>query len=330
VRRRLVLALVAVVLIVVVVLGVHSCDVSSRNAALRNYTNNVSQLINASDGTGGTLFSDLSSAGGGANAQGAYQKVVQLHATAERQLGQAERLSAPSQVSDAQAKLVLAMRMRADGMSEIANNIQQALGTAPTQAVDQIATGMFRFLASDVLYKAYVAPEIAAALHSAGIAVGAPNGLTLASGQFLRSLSWLTPSYIAAELGVSLAHGASGKIAPGTHGHRLNSVSVGGTQLSPTTTNTLAASPAPTFTLNITNDGQNTETGVVCEVSLSNGGPSGRYVIPETTPGETTTCPVTLSSSPAPGNYTLTAKVKPVPGETDIANNSATYPVNFH
>src|SRR5579875_1687060 len=117
------------------------------------------------------------------------------------------------------------MRMRADGMSTIAANIQQALGSTPTQAVDQIATGMFRFLASDVLYKAYVAPEIAQALHAAGIAVGPPNGVTIAAGQFLQSLGWLSPSYIAAELGVTLAGGSGARIAPGTHGHRLNSVS---------------------------------------------------------------------------------------------------------
>lgn len=319
----------ALVIVVAVVLGVHSCDVSSRNSALRDYANSVSRAIGVSDQIGRRLFSSLGRIGGQANAPSADQRIVQLHAQAEAQLAQVRALSVPTQVAGAQAKLVLALRMRADGLLVIADNLDQAFTSAPTQAVDQIATATARFYASDVLYKAYVAPEIAAALHGAGIAVGPPNGVMLAPGQFLASLNWLSPRYIAAELGVTLPRAKDAPLAPGLHGHRLNYVKVGKLTLSSASANSLPARPTPTFTLNITNDGTNVESDVVCAVRLSGGGPGGHTVIPETTPNETTNCQVKLTAPPRPGNYTVTAEVLPVPGETDTANNTLTFPVTF-
>jgi hypothetical protein len=323
--RRLILAVVVVVLIVVIALGVHSCDVSSTNSALRDYADSVSTIVTRSDETGTQLFRQLSAGGGASAAQSLALQVDQDHAAAASQLRQAQGLNVPGAMAQAQAKLVLALQMRRDGTAVIAGNIQQATSGGDAQAVERLATGTARFYASDVLYKAYAAPEIAAALNSAGIRAAG----MLASGQFLQSISWLDPSYIAARLNVTLPSAKSAKIAPGTHGHQLNSVSVGGTLLTPGATNTLPASPPPTFTLNLTNSGQNNETDVTCKVTVSGGGPSGQTVIPETTPGETTTCQVKLPSSPPPGNYTVTAEVEPVPGEKNTANNVLTFPVTF-
>ena len=114
------------------------------------------------------------------------------------------------------------------------------------------------------------------ALHSAGIAVGGTNGEPVEGGQFLPDVQWLTPSFVATQLHTTFAPTSkNGKVAPGTHGHELNSVSVGGTTLQTGSTNTVPASPAPTFTLNFTNSGQNTETNVVCKVTVSSSSASG-------------------------------------------------------
>jgi len=322
-----VLALVAVVIVVATALGVHSCAVSSRNVALRDYANGVSAIILASDHTSRRLFAQL--AHGAPNAQTLQEQVAQDYAQARAQLVRAQRLTVPGGMGAAQAKLLLALRMRSDGLLAIADNIEQALGSAPAHAVAQIAGATARFYASDVLYKAYATPEMAAALHAAGIAVGGAGGVALNGGQFLPSLSWLSPSYIAMRLGASLPSGKRARLAPGSHGHVLNSVSVGGVTLQPGASTTLAASPPPTFTLSVTNSGQNAESNVRCRVALSNGGPSATATIPETTPGETTTCQVTLPSAPKPGSYTVTAEVEPVPGETNTQNNTLTFPVTF-
>jgi hypothetical protein len=137
--------------------------------------------------------------------------------------------------------------------------------------------------------------------------------------------------HVASVLHVSLPSSPSQpkNIAPGLHGHKLNSVTVGGTSLQTGSSNSIPASPPATFTLNFTNSGQNTETNVICKVTIAGSKVNGQTIIPQTTAGETTNCEVTLSSAPPKGSQTVKAEVVPVPGEKNDANNSLTFPVTF-
>ena len=109
--------------------------------------------------------------------------------------------------------------------------------------INKIAAQTARFYASDVFYKNYAAPEIAAAVNAAGVRFSPLNG-----DQFVPDVQWVLPSFIATRLHVAGAS-TSTRPAPGIHGHRLDSVSVGGTTLTPGGSATLPASPPPTFTL---------------------------------------------------------------------------------
>jgi hypothetical protein len=100
-------------------------------------------------------------------------------------------------------------------------------------------------------------------------------------------------------------------------------VNVGGT-------NTLPANPPPTFTCTFTNDGQNNETNVVVKVDVSGTSVSGQAIVPQTVPGKQYTPQVQLSSAPSAGNYTVTATVEKVPGETSTTHNTLSFPVTFH
>src|SRR5205807_451778 len=93
--------------------------------------------------------------------------------------------------------------------------------------------------------------------------------------------------------------------------------------------NTMPASPPPTFTLNFTNTGKNNQTNVTCKVTVSGSSISGQTVVPQTTAGQSTSCKVTLSSSPSPGSATVKATVQPVPGEKNASNNTMSFPVTF-
>jgi hypothetical protein len=59
------------------------------------------------------------------------------------------------------------------------------------------------------------------------------------------------------------------------------------------------------------------------------GGPSGKGTLSETTPGNTSTCNVTLSSPVPAGTFQVTVTVGKVPLETNLTNNTATYTVDF-
>jgi hypothetical protein len=323
-------AVALLIVVILVAIGVHSCQVSARNSALKDYTNNVSSLITESDQTGTQLFGVLSSGASSTNATSVQNQIDQTRGRAQAQLIQARNLSVPDEVKSADQNLLLALQMRLDGITNIAAEIQPALGTSTSKdAISSIAAQMARFYASDVLYKDYTATAIAGALHAAAIAVGAPNGETISAGQFVPDVEWLTPAFIATELHVSLPGAKPTKVAPGLHGHSLDSVSVAGTTLQTGSTNTIPASPAPSFTLNFTNGGTNNETNVVCKVSVTGTSDSGQTVVPQTVAGQHATCKVTLTSSPPTGTNTVVATIERVPGEKNLSNNSLSFPVTF-
>jgi hypothetical protein len=322
------LVLLAVVIILAVV-GIHSCQVSQRNSSLKNYNNNVSALVQDSNQTGKNFFQVLSAGAGGGNATSLQQQIDEARLSADDELGRAKKINVPDQMKGAQQNLLLTLQMRRDGIGNIAHSIQPALSSSTNRdAINQIAAEMARLYASDVVYKDYTTTQIASALHSAGIEVGGASGEQINGGQFVPDIRWVTPAFVASELHVTVPT-PGGKPAPGLHGHQLNSVSVAGTSLSTASTNTIAASPPPTFTLSFANTGQNTENNVVCKVSVSGTSVSGRTVVPQTTQGESTTCQVTLNASPAKGSATVTATIQPVPGEKNTSNNTQTFPVSF-
>ncbi|MFL5823728.1 MAG: hypothetical protein ACJ764_09840 [Solirubrobacteraceae bacterium] len=328
--RRLVALAALIVVLILIVIGVHSCQVSQANSDLRNYTVNVSSLIQSSNQTSHQFFGLLSSGQGPSNSSNLQSQVDEARLTAETQLNKAKGLDAPGQLQTAQADLVRAMQMRADGIADIAQHLPAALQPQTSaSAVEMIGADMARFYASDVLYKDYTLPMLVKALHDAGIPAGGPNGEPINEGQFLPDVQWLLPTFIASELKAPAPGTKSGKVAPGTHGHQLSSVSVGSTTLQTGSTNTVPAQPAPTFTLSFSNSGSNDETGVVCKVTVGGSGISGQSVVPRTAAGQSYTCKVTLSSSPPPGAYTVTATVEAVPGEKNASNNTQSFPVTF-
>ncbi len=329
--RRAVAAVALLVVVILLAVGVHSCQVSQRNSALRDYADSVASIMRSSNQTGRQFFNVLSSGQGASNGTNLQSQVDEARLSAENQLNRAAALSVPDEVKGAHTDVLLTLQMRRDGITNVAGQIQPALqSSTASSAVNSITAEMARLYSSDVVYKDYGLPGIVSALHSAGIAVGAPNGVPVVSQQFVPDVQWLQPSYVASQLHTSFTPSSNGgKIAPGTHGHELSSVSVGGTTLQSGSTNTVPANPAPTFTLSFTNSGSNNETNVVCKVSLSNSSVSGSTTVPQTQAGQQTTCQVQLSSAPSPGSYTVTATIEPVPGEKNTSNNTQTFPVTF-
>jgi hypothetical protein len=320
------------IVLILVVVGVHSCQVSQQNSALRDYSDNVAAVVRASNNTGQTFFTLLSNGQAASNATTLQSRVDEARLTADGQLNRAEALSAPDQLRGAQGNLVLALQMRRDGIGQIAQQIQPALQpSTATAAISSIAAEMARFYASDVLYKDYTLPVIVTALHNAGIAVGGATGVPVESGQFLADIQWLTPPFIAQQLHVSLASSttATTKAAPGVHGHSLDSCSAGGTALSTGSATTLPAGTTPTLTCQVTNDGQNTETNVAVKATISGTSITGQGTIPQTQAGQQYTVQIPLSGAPPAGTYSLTVAVQHVPGETTFTHNSKTFPVTF-
>ncbi len=328
--RRVVLAVAVIIAIVLIAVLVNSCQVNARNSALKDYNNSVASLNAQSVATGKSFFNTLS--GPTSDPTALQQSLNQSWSAASNELGKAKGLSVPDEVKGAHQNFVLALQMRADGIHNIAGEVQPALQSSTAQdAVHSIAANMARFYASDVLYKEYTVPEIIGALNAAGINVGGVSGQQINSDQFLPSIGWLDPATVAKTLNVSLPQSQTTptKAAPGPHGHAMQSVSVGGTTLTPGSTNSIPDTPPPVFTCIFTNDGGNIETNVVVKVTVQGTSISGQATTPQTVPGHQYTVQVPLGSSPPRGTYTVTATVQHVPGETTFTHNSQTFQITF-
>jgi hypothetical protein len=321
-------AIVAIIIVIVLVaVGVHSCQVSATNSALQDYTNSVSSLNQQSVANGKQLFTELAqapAAGGGNTVQ---HQINQVLTNERRVYNKATQASVPDQVKGGNSDFVMALKMRVDGIGGIANSIQPALASSATQAnVNALASEIARFYSSDVIYKDYALPQIYAALHAAGTRFSPING-----DQFLPNIEWVQPSFLATELHVNVPGAQPAKATPGLHGHSLTSVSVAGTTLQTGATNTVPASPIPTFTLSFANGGTNNEHNVKCKVTVNGTNPavSGTATVPETFAGKSATCSVKLNAAPPKGTQTVVATIEPVLGEKNKSNNTTTYTITF-
>lgn len=335
--RRLVAAGAGVLVVVLLVVLIKGCVDNSREAALKNYNQNVRSLIQQTNGdVTKQLFTALGSASSGQPTQ-VQETINQLTSVADEEIAQARGFDTPGAMKQAQSDLLLALGLRRDAIASIADEIQTALGGAAgaSTAVERIAAEMQAFNAADVLYSQRVAPLILKGLKDNGIAAtydGSAGEPVTPYARFLPAIQWLSPDFVGGQLGASSASTTNGRPAPGVHGHSLDSVSVNGNQLTTSGPNHIAASPPPTFTVNFTNGGTNDETNVKVDVEVSGAGPTLRAqkVVPATTAGQPASADVQLSQSPpTSGPVTIKVTVEPVPGETKTDNNSATYTALF-
>ncbi|HEX4837379.1 MAG TPA: hypothetical protein VFV03_02495, partial [Solirubrobacteraceae bacterium] len=265
--RRRVAAAVGVVLLIVIVLLVNGCLKRGKQQALENYNRNVGRIAQESQmQVARPVFATLAGAAGKSSLDVGSQ-VDQLRMQAQQQAERAKGLSVPSEMAAAQRNLLLALDMRVEGLTKIANLVRTALGGQAQQATTTIAGDMEIFLASDVIYSQRVAPLIQQTLAANGI-----RGQTTASSGFLPNLGWLQPSIVQSKLTGKSAAGA-GPVATGTHGHALKGVSVGTNTLAPSPTlNHVSGGTNPTFTVMVENAGSNPETNVKVDVAVTSEG----------------------------------------------------------
>lgn len=328
--RQAVAAGVALILIVLIVLGVNSCRANQQENARKDYNRDVTAVVTQSDREVAAPYFELLS-NGAREGQDLQVQVNQLRQAADDNVEQAEGFDVPDDMAEAQDNLLLTLNLRAGAIRRVAEKIPAAQGRGqPAQAaVRSIAGEHQAFLASDVVYSQRVAPLIKEALDDAGI-----SGQTIASSRSLRDLAWLSEDVVAERLGSSGGSGSGrdGAVAPGLHGHGLESVSVGETTLQPEGTNRIPAAGGVTFRIAVANQGDNNEKNVRVTVTVR--GP-GRPItvnrtVPSTEAKQTAEVSIPLGQTPPIGQAaTVEVAIARVPGEEKIDNNRQRYTVLF-
>jgi hypothetical protein len=326
--RRIVAGAVALVVIIVLIVVIQGCLSSQKEQALKDYNAEVAKIVAASNATGDGLFKALSKGGG--NPQNLQVQVNALRSDAEQQVERAQKLDVPDEMKAAQRDFLLALELRRDALAKIASELPAGLSkqaATANPAIAQVTGQMQAFLASDVIYSQRTAPLIAKALDDNDV-----GGQRIAQSRFLDDpLSWLDKNVVAQRLSGAASTSATAKVAPGLHGHSLDSVTVGDTELSSDSANRIPASPPPTFTVNYTNAGEHDERNVQIQVSITGAGPTINLTKSvNTSSGESGSVELPLRSTPPAGQpVTIKVTVRPVPGEKKVDNNSQSYPAVF-
>ena len=328
-RTRQVAALaLGILLLVVIVLGINGCINSRSERQLKDYNRDVTAIAEDSDQQVSKPFFQLLSSGAD-NGQDLSLQVNQIRLAAEQDAKRAKRLSVPDAMKGAQQGLLLAMNLRSQAFTQVAEQLKtaQGRGQAAETAIKAIAGQMKVLLGSDVVYEQRTVPLIKEALDDAGI-----KGQAVQASRSLPSAKWLAPATIQDALGGGTGSSSSTTNPTGRHGHGLTSTSIGDIALTPGGPVNKVTRTAPlNVTVKFQNQGESDERNVTVSVKLTapgGGVTSAQKKLLVTKQGVDTVVTVPLLKPPAAGTAAeLTVRVNPVPGEKNTDNNQSTYTV---
>ncbi len=339
--RRLVAGGGGLLLLVILILLVNACQNSRAKNALRDWNREASDLVEQSDTQVGQALFETFGQGSSQSGTDLQTQISSLRAEARTELKRAKDLSTPGDLTAAQQSLLIALELREDGLEYIATRVAAALGNEGDQAdeaITQIAGQMQAFLASDVLIRARVTPLTRDTLAKQDV-VADP----VSTDGFLPNYQWLTPPYVADQLGTRITGGSSSgtnsnqqqqdRPDGGLYGTSLEGTTIGDSALEPDpASNRVALSSARTITVKFTNGGELDESNIPVKVTLQGSGRpiSGRTTVDAVAQGATATANVKLPTAPAANEvYTVTVTVGAVPKEENKDNNKSTYNVLF-
>jgi hypothetical protein len=322
VRRRWAFG-IGLVLLLLIILLIAGCLKGDKQQKLKDYNRSVGELVHESDeNVSRPLFAALSGAGA-KSALNVEVQIDQLRVQAQDVVSHARGLSVPSEMSSAQRALLLALDLRLEGVTKVAALAPTALGGQGKQAITQIAGDLETLLASDVIYSQRVTPLIQEALSDAGV-----HGVATASSRSLPNLGWLEPNTVQARIAGTSSAAPNGQVSPGTHGSALLGVSVGTNKLEgEPTINHIAGGSNPTFTAMVEDAGDNPETNVKVDVTVTAAGKQFKtsHVIEKTEPGKTVNVDIPVNGVPLGVAAKIEVNVEPVAGETNSENNKLTF-----
>jgi hypothetical protein len=320
------------VIAILLVFVVRSCQQSAKENALKDYNREVASIVRESDTQVGRPFFELMRNPGSESATSLETTINGYRGQAEQQYEQAQRLDVPDEMVAAQRSFLITMEQRRDGLASIATRVRTALSEdaeAAQSAIEEITGAMQLFLASDVIYETRTFQFIREALADAEV-----GGQTIQRTEFMPGIEWLQTDTVAEALGQPLSTGgggSGGEPAPGLHGTGLDSVQVGDLTLQPDAPNRIPATERE-FVVTFTNQGENDETDVQVVLRIEGAGEPIRVVRRVESVPQGTTAEATLALTEAPPldqPVTIAVEVRPVPGEEKTDNNSAEYEAAF-
>ena len=323
----------AILIVVLLVFWVQSCQGSKKKNAYRHYMENVGEIATSSSATGRDLTDALTTSG---------VKVAELQTTlaglAQREqqdVDKAEGLKPPGPLRDEHRALIEALQLRVSGLQGLAATLSRTTKKTATKDADVLAAQSRRFVASDVLWEDLFRDPAAAELKRQDIGgVSPPDSTFLTLPELATAGAWQP---ILARLGGASTGGSTSGVLHGSALEYVRALTGGqsasqGKTLTAGGENTITATTDLAFAVGVKNSGEAQEVGI--EVTLTIQRPSSPIVKTQTIkvidPGQVKTVVFrNLGQVPFAQKTNLKVDVKPVPQESNTGNNSATYQVIF-
>jgi hypothetical protein len=327
--RRLVAAGAGIVVLLLLVFGLRSCLNSRKDTAYRDYNREVADLVRESDQESANLFRTLTGPDSASDVQ--VENQLNTYSGAAGQLVErAAEIDHPGELDGTQRYLEETLKFRRDGVAAIARQLPAAIADKGDQkrGTEQVAASMQNFLTSDVLFQTRVAPTMRSAFDKQGL--GAEE---IPRSRFLPNPDWVVPATVGDRVTKLGGSGASDKAAtPGLHGTGVASASLGGQALTPGGTANIALSGDLVLTVQIANQGENTEKDVKVSVTIGKGSDAvqANKTLDTIDAGQTKPVEIPITEQPPTGQTVpIQVTVDKVPGEQKLDNNKASYSAIF-
>jgi len=335
--RLAALVFFVVFLVLVFVLLITSCAGQSRHAAYAGYMREVNTIAQQSSADGAGTVSVLTTAGLSVPAM--VGKLQSLAAAEQQNVQAAESLSPPGRLRPENAALVQALQLRVLGIDGLATVFQRAAATkSPASAEATALSGQaYRLLASDVVWDDLFQKPALTELSKAGV-----SGVNVPESSFLADPNLIvTPREMALVVTRIIAAATTKGSCAGLHGTNLVSVealngSGGAPQiLRAGKLNTVTTSSSLVFRVTIHDGGNFQEVQIKVQLTIGGpqqqGGPINRTsTVQLIDPGDDQSVLFgDLGQVPFDSQTTVTVNVAGVCGETNLANNTASYNVIF-
>jgi hypothetical protein len=327
--RLLGLIAFAILLVVLLLLWVQSCQEDQKRDAYSDYMTDISAVGRDSERVGRELSDVLTTPGiKPAELQKQLAGLVQ-----QQEIGttRARNLDPPGPLRASHNAAVESLGFRVSGLAGLAEAFKRTQGSKDAAAAGELlARQAERLVTGDVVWEDLFMDRAVTVLREEEIA-----GVEVPDSNFVQ-----TPDLASTRSMVPIWERINGSAASGTgtptglHGTGIESVKVlpGGQQLSESTENTVEASTDLAFAVAVTDTGDHQEVKVVVTLTIQQ---SPTPIVKKQTidiinPEETKT--VVFRDFPSVDfgeRRILRVDVDPVPGETNTQNNSAEFPVIF-
>jgi hypothetical protein len=317
----------AILIVVLLVFWVSSCRGEAKKDTYSDYMQDVDGIANQSERIGTSLNNalvraDIRQAELTRTLDGLAKQQVQL-------VEAAEALDEPGPLRNEHQHMIEALQFRVSGLQGIGNAFApRSRARNATQAGDLLAAQARRLIAGDVVWDDEFKDPARVELRRQDI-----QGVNVPDSNFVQNPT-LATSTTMGSVWQRVRGGATGQqTAPGAHGHNLVSVKVvGGATLSTEELNEIVATTDLSFQVTFENSGDSTETGIQVTLTIQKSPEPivRRQTVDVTEPGQERTVTFrNISNVPFVRRTALQVEVNDVPGETNLTNNTAEYPVIF-